>query len=166
LIILGVDPGTNTLGYGVVEFLGNRYQLLEAGTLEFKNKNFKESVNDVKELLNILNNKYKIDSIAIEDIFLGFNPQSLIKLAQFRGAILYIASEQFEIIGEYSPREVKKALTSNGNSTKEQVQFMIFKILNIKNIEKIKLDISDALAIAITHIQHIQYLQIRNLAKI
>ncbi len=153
--IIGIDPGTITLGYSVIESIGNRLYLLEAGTLDLKNSGFKESIEMFNDLLNSLLIKYeKIDSVAIETIFFKINPQSLIKLAQFRGALLYILFQKFDTIGEYAPMEIKKSVTGNGSSSKEQVQFMVYKLLNLKPTdEKIKLDITDAIAIAITHFQ-------------
>ncbi|OHE15184.1 MAG: crossover junction endodeoxyribonuclease RuvC, partial [Sulfurimonas sp. RIFOXYD12_FULL_36_11] len=98
---------------------------------------------------------HKIDEVAIEDIFYAHNPKTTIKLAQFRGAIMLMLLQQFGQFNEYTALQVKKALTGNGKATKEQVAYMAKMLLNIKKEIK-PLDITDAIAVAITHSQRVR----------
>ncbi len=96
--------------------------------------------------------KHTIDEVAIEDMFFAHNPKSVIKLAQFRGAMSLKILQELGNFSEYTPLQVKKAVTGNGKSTKEQVAFMVKRLLNLK--QEIKpLDITDAIAVALTHAQ-------------
>lgn len=93
--------------------------------------------------------------MAIEDIFYAFNPKTVIKLAQFRGALSLKILQEIGNFSEYTPLQVKKAVTGNGKAAKEQVAFMVKTLLGIK--QEIKpLDITDAIAVAITHSQRIK----------
>ena len=115
---------------------------------------YQADVLDQNALANIFK-QHKIDEVAIEDIFYAYNPQTVLKLAQFRGALSLKILQVFGNFSEYTPLQVKKAVTGNGKAAKEQVAFMVKKILGIK--QEIKpLDISDAIAIAITHAQRIK----------
>ena len=98
--------------------------------------------------------KHKINEVSIEDMFYAFNPKTVIKLAQFRGAISLKILQEFGNFAEYTPLQVKQAVTGNGKATKEQVSFMVKKLLNIKKEIK-PLDITDAIAIALTHAQRL-----------
>jgi crossover junction endodeoxyribonuclease RuvC len=110
---------------------------------------------ELVEGLDTIFKQHKIDEVAIEDIFYAYNPQTVLKLAQFRGALSLKILQVFGNFSEYTPLQVKKAVTGNGKAAKEQVAFMVKKILGIK--QEIKpLDISDAIAIAITHAQRIK----------
>ena len=98
---------------------------------------------------------HSIDSVAIEDMFYAYNPKSVIKLAQFRGALSLKILQELGNFAEYTPLQVKKALTGNGKAQKEQVAFMVKRLLGIKGEIK-PLDITDAIAIAITHAQRLK----------
>ena len=98
---------------------------------------------------------HKIDEVSIEDMFYAFNPKTVIKLAQFRGAISLKILQNFGNFSEYTPLQVKQAVTGNGKATKEQVSFMVKRLLGIKKEIK-PLDITDAIAIALTHSQRIK----------
>ena len=155
MIILGIDPGTQNLGYGIIKKDSSKIQILEAGVIKFKDRDLQNSIKTFPdEFENILKN-WSVDEVAMETIFFSKNPQSIIKLAQFRGALLLFFLKNFQKISEYSPLEIKKALTGDGKSTKKQVNFMVKRVLNIKTEIK-PLDISDALAVAITHSQRVQ----------
>jgi len=154
LIILGIDPGTQNMGYGIIEKNMSKIKVLEAGVIKFKDRDLQNSIKTFPNELNTILNNWDIDEVAIEDIFFSKNPKSIIKLAQFRGALLFFFLTKFSKISEYSPLEIKKALTGNGKSDKKQVNFMVKIVLNIKNEIK-PLDISDALAVAITHSQRV-----------
>ncbi|MCW9026024.1 MAG: crossover junction endodeoxyribonuclease RuvC, partial [Thiovulaceae bacterium] len=98
---------------------------------------------------------HKIDEVAMEDIFYAHNPKTTIKLAQFRGAIMLKLLQEFGQFSEYTALQVKQAITGNGKAKKEQVAFMVKRLLNIKKEIK-PLDITDAIAVAITHSQRIK----------
>ena len=107
------------------------------------------------EGLDIILQTHKIDEVAIEDMFYAYNPKSVIKLAQFRGALSLKILQDFGNFAEYTPLQVKKALTGNGKADKTQVAFMVKRLLRIKGEIK-PLDITDAIAVAITHSQRLK----------
>lgn len=152
MVILGIDPGTRNCGYSIVKKEKNSLILVEAGLIKIKEKVLQHQIMELVEGLDTIFKQHKIDEVAIEDIFYAYNPQTVLKLAQFRGALSLKILQVFGNFNEYTPLQVKKAVTGNGKAAKEQVAFMVKKILGIK--QEIKpLDISDAIAIAITHAQ-------------
>jgi crossover junction endodeoxyribonuclease RuvC len=153
--IMGIDPGTRNLGYCVLDFDGKNYSLVEAGLIKIKTKILQEQIVELVEGLDIILKNHTIDQVAIEDIFYAFNPQTVLKLAQFRGALSLKVLQEIGYFYEYTPLQVKKALTGNGKASKEQVAFMVKRLLNIKKEIK-PLDITDAMAIAITHTQRVK----------
>ena len=153
--IMGIDPGTRNLGYCVLDFDGKNYSLVEAGLIKIKTKILQEQIVELVEGLDIILKNHTIDQVAIEDIFYAFNPQTVLKLAQFRGALSLKVLQEIGYFYEYTPLQVKKALTGNGKASKEQVAFMVKRLLNIKKEIK-PLDITDGMAIAITHTQRVR----------
>ncbi len=153
--ILGIDPGTINCGYSIIEKNKNSLKLIEAGLIKIKTKILQEQIVEMTEGLDLIFSKHKIDEVSIEDMFYAFNPKTVIKLAQFRGAISLKILQVFGNFAEYTPLQVKKAVTGNGKATKEQVSFMVKRLLGIKKEIK-PLDITDAIAIAITHSQRIK----------
>ena len=156
MVILGIDPGTRNMGYCVLNLTCEKYSLIEAGVLKFKQDELKAQIRELVKGLDLILSAHNIDDVAIEDIFYAHNPKTVLKLAQFRGAlslkILISVGDYFE----YTPLQVKKAITGNGKSTKEQVAFMVKRLLKIKK-EIRPFDISDAMAIAITHAQRVKF---------
>lgn len=153
--ILGIDPGTRNLGYCILNLECEKYTLVEAGILKFKKKSLKEKILELTKGLDVILSSYTIDEVAIEDIFYAYNPKTVLKLAQFRGALslkILLSIGKYE---EYTPLQVKKSITGNGKATKEQVAFMVKRLLNIKKEIK-PYDITDAMAIAITHAQRVK----------
>jgi crossover junction endodeoxyribonuclease RuvC len=153
--ILGIDPGTRNCGYAVIEKNGREIKLLEAGLVKIKTKILQEQIVEMCEGLQMIFKKYDLDEVAIEDMFYAFNPKTVIKLAQFRGAISLKVLQEFGNFAEYTPLQVKQAVTGNGKAQKEQVAFMVKRLLGIKKEIK-PLDITDAIAIALTHSQRIK----------
>ena len=153
--ILGIDPGTRNCGYAIVEKNGNSIKLIEAGLIKIKTKILQEQIVEMTEGFDLIFGKHEIDEVSIEDMFYAFNPKTVIKLAQFRGAISLKVLQKFGNFAEYTPLQVKKAVTGNGKATKEQVSFMAKRLLNIKKEIK-PLDITDAIAVAITHSQRVR----------
>lgn len=154
MIILGIDPGTINCGYAILEVNNKKPRLIEAGLIKMKSRVLQEQILEFIEAFDLIISKHNIDEVAIEDMFFAFNPKSVIKLAQFRGAISLKVLQEFGNFSEYTPLQVKKSVTGNGKAQKEQVSFMIKRILSIKKEIK-SLDISDAIAVALTHSQRI-----------
>ena len=153
--ILGIDPGTKNCGYAVIEKSGRDLKLIEAGLIKIKTTVLQEQIVEMTEGIDLIFKTHKIDQISIEDMFYAFNPKTVIKLAQFRGAISLKILQNFGNFSEYTPLQVKQAVTGNGKATKEQVAFMVKRLLGIKKEIK-PLDITDAIAIALTHSQRIK----------
>jgi len=153
--ILGIDPGTRNCGYAIIKKEKNRVILVEAGLIKIKEKMLQYQIVELCEGLDIIFENHKIDEVSIEDIFYAFNPKTVLKLAQFRGALSLKILQIFGNFHEYTALQVKKAVTGNGKATKEQVSFMVKKILGIKKEIK-PLDITDAIAIALTHAQRVK----------
>jgi crossover junction endodeoxyribonuclease RuvC len=154
LKILGIDPGTRNCGYAIVEKSGNSVKLIEAGLIKIKTKILQEQIVEMTEGFDLIFAKHEIDEVSIEDMFYAFNPKTVIKLAQFRGAISLKILQKFGNFAEYTPLQVKQAVTGNGKATKEQVAFMVKRLLGVKKEIK-PLDITDAIAIALTHAQRL-----------
>ena len=153
--ILGIDPGSRNLGYCIVYWDGKNFSLVEAGLLKMKEKELQTQMVELVEGIDIILKTYKIDEVAIEDIFFAFNPKSVLKLAQFRGALCLKILQEIGFFHEYTALQVKKAVTGNGKATKEQVAFMVKRLFGIKKEIK-PLDITDAMAIALTHLQRVK----------
>ena len=152
--ILGIDPGTKNCGYAVIEKIGRDLKLIEAGLIKIKTTVLQEQIVEMTEGIDLIFKTHKIDEVSIEDMFYAFNPKTVIKLAQFRGAISLKILQKFGNFAEYTPLQVKQAVTGNGKATKEQVAFMVKRLLGIKKEIK-PLDITDAIAIALTHAQRL-----------
>ncbi|MBD3840906.1 MAG: crossover junction endodeoxyribonuclease RuvC [Campylobacterales bacterium] len=152
--ILGIDPGTINCGYGIIEIVNKKPKLVEAGLIKIKSRVLQEQIIEMIEGIDLILKNHKIDEVAIEDMFYAFNPKTVIKLAQFRGAISLKILQEIGYFYEYTPLQVKKSLVGNGKAAKEQVAFMVKRLLNLKQDIK-PLDITDAIAIAMTHFQRI-----------
>lgn len=155
MTVLGIDPGTRNCGYAIVKKEKNRVILVEAGLIKIRERELQYQIVELCEGLDIIFKNHKIDEVSIEDIFYAFNPKTVLKLAQFRGALSLKVLQVFGNFHEYTPLQVKKSVTGNGKATKEQVSFMVKRILGIKKEIK-PLDITDAIAIALTHTQRIK----------
>ena len=151
--ILGIDPGTIRCGYAIIETTP-KIHLIDAGFIKITEKKLQYQLTQLIEGLDIILTE-DIDEVAIEDIFYAYNPKTVLKLAQFRGALSLRILQIHGNFAEYTPLQVKKAVTGNGKSKKEQVAFMVKRILGIKGEIK-PLDITDAIAVALTHAQRIK----------
>ena len=153
--ILGIDPGTRNMGFAIISLENSKIKLVEAGLIKMKAEDLQFQIPQMVEGLDKIFSKHHIDEVAVEDIFYAHNPATTIKLAQFRGAIMLKLIQEFGQFSEYTALQVKKALTGKGKAGKEQVNFMVRRLLNIK--QEIKpFDISDAMAVAITHSQRVR----------
>ena len=150
--ILGVDPGTLRCGYGIIE-VGNAGKLTPVfyGVINLTAiATMPEKLELICSGLSTLITKYHPTEFSIETAFYGKNVQSALKIGLARGAAIVAARQNQLEVREYSPREVKKAVTGNGAASKEQVAYMIKTMLALRNTE-LKLDESDALAVALCH---------------
>ncbi len=152
--ILGIDPGSRNLGYAIILKNQNRLSLEEAGFIKIKERDLQDQIVELCEGLDLILSSNKLDEVAMEDIFFAYNPKTVIKLAQFRGALMLKILQSFGHFNEYTPLQVKKALTGKAKASKEQVAFMVKKLLKLKGEIK-PLDITDAIAVAITHAQRL-----------
>ncbi|MBT3280850.1 MAG: crossover junction endodeoxyribonuclease RuvC [Campylobacteraceae bacterium] len=153
--ILGIDPGTINCGYAILNVNRLGIKLVEAGLIKMKSRVLQEQILELMDGLEIIFSNHKIDEVSIEDMFYAHNPKSVIKLAQFRGALSLKILQEFGNFSEYTPLQVKQAVTGNGKAAKEQVAFMVKRLLGIKKEIK-PLDITDAIAVAITHSQRLK----------
>jgi crossover junction endodeoxyribonuclease RuvC len=151
MTILGVDPGTNLTGFGIIEQTGSSFSLIKNGLIKLSPYH---SLSDklaiiYGELVNIIK-LYKPDEFALETAFYGKNVQSAMKIGYARGAAILAAAHCKIPLSEYSPREIKKSVVGKGAASKEQVSYMIKTLLAIRKA-KMKFDESDALAVALCH---------------
>ncbi len=156
-IILGIDPGTIIMGYGLIKVTGNRISLLEMGVLHPGKASAGPGGNDSYRKLQLIFNtvsglitKYQPDSFAIEAPFFGKNVQSMLKLGRAQGVAIAAAMRHGLDVTEYSPKKVKQSITGNGNAAKEQVMKMLQQILSFTEDPK-HYDATDALAVAVCH---------------
>jgi crossover junction endodeoxyribonuclease RuvC len=150
-IILGIDPGTVVMGYGLIEVTGSKIKLLELDVLK------PGKVDDPYKKLQLIYNtvsgliiKYKPHVFAIEAPFFGKNVQSMLKLGRAQGVAIAAAMRHGLAVTEYAPKKVKQSVTGNGNASKEQVLKMLQRLLNFTDDPKY-FDASDALAVAVCH---------------
>ncbi len=155
MVILGIDPGTRNMGYALISLENGKISLVEAGLIKMKAEDLQFQIPQMVEAFDSIFKNHEIDEVAMEDIFYAHNPATTIKLAQFRGAIMLKLLELHGQFYEYTALQVKKALTGKAKAAKEQVNFMVKRLLNIKKEIK-PLDISDAMAVAITHSQRVK----------
>lgn len=156
MIILGIDPGSRNCGYGVINVESGKASLLDAGIIKIETRKLQSQIVEFIEGIDLILKNYEIDEVAMEDIFYAYNPKSVIKLAQFRGAISLKILQDLGNFAEYTPLQVKKSLTGNGKADKKQVAYMVKVLLRLQCDIK-PLDISDALAVALTHAQALRY---------
>ncbi len=153
-IILGIDPGTNVMGYGVLLIEGKETKILQYGVIHLKKYTTHElKLKKIFERVTGLIEEFSPDSVALEAPFYGENVQSMLKLGRAQGVAM-AAALSFEIpIAEYSPKKIKQSVTGNGNASKIQVAEMLKTLLKIEEIPKL-LDATDALAVALCHHFH------------
>jgi len=149
--ILGIDPGGEVIGFGVLRRTGNITRMVACGASRArKGEDVAEKLCRIYSFVRELVEKYRPDVLAVEDIFYGKNAQSLKSIGQVRGVVILAGAQAGLAIHEYSPREVKKAVVGRGDASKEQVQKMIQALLGLSAPPKPH-DSADALAIAICY---------------
>jgi crossover junction endodeoxyribonuclease RuvC len=151
LRVMGVDPGSQTTGYGVIESDGRRYKLIEyAGIRTPSGMSFAERLLLISKKLEEVIERLTPQAYAVEEAFFAVNVKSALKLGHVRGVVLLAAARAGVEVFEYSPLEIKSALVGYGRAEKEQVQEMVRLLLKLKEPPR-PLDASDALATAICH---------------
>jgi crossover junction endodeoxyribonuclease RuvC len=162
-IILGLDPGTNVMGYGVILVQLSKIKLLQFGVIQMgKNGAHELKLKKIFDRVLALVDEFKPDEVALEAPFFGKNVQSMLKLGRAQGVAMSAALYREVPITEYAPKKVKQSVTGNGNASKEQVAKMLMQIFSIKEMPKL-LDASDALAVAVCH--HYQFGALKNKSK-
>lgn len=160
-VILGIDPGTNVMGYGVILTDGKKYQLLQYGVIHLKKYETHElKLKKIFERITGIIDEFLPDTVALEAPFYGVNVQSMLKLGRAQGVAMAAALVRDIPITEYSPKKVKQSVTGNGNASKEQVAAMLQTLFNLTELPKM-LDATDALAVALCHHFHEGRLQTR-----
>ena len=150
-IILGIDPGTTIMGYGLIGIHGKKFDLINMGVLHLsKLKTHELKLKKIFDRTLELIEEYKPDELAVEAPFFGKNVQSMLKLGRAQGVAMSAALYRDIPIFEYSPKKIKMSITGNGNASKEQVASMLKSLMNIKEIPK-HLDATDGLAAAVCH---------------
>lgn len=145
-VIIGIDPGSRRTGYGVIRLEGNRHIHLTSGHFDVTRYPAPERLRQIYLGIQSVISTYQPHEAAIEQVFMHENPSSALKLGQARGAAIVA----FAIpVTEYSARQVKKSVVGHGAAKKEQVQYMVRRLLNLS--EQLQADTADALAVALCH---------------
>lgn len=154
MLILGLDPGLGTTGWGLIRADGNRLIHIANGEMKTSaSAPLPERLAALADQLEALLNQHSPDAAAVEEVFVNKNPQSTLKLAQARGVALMTAARAGVAVGEYAPSLVKKAVVGTGSADKPQVHAMVARLLPGARIAGA--DAADALAVAITHAHHL-----------
>lgn len=149
--ILGIDPGTQIMGYGIIVKDKNQLRIVTFGIIELKKfKDPYKKLSNIYERTCMLIKEFQPSEMAIEAPFFGKNPQSMLKLGRAQGVAIAAGLSQCLQVFEYSPRKIKQSITGNGNASKEQVASLLQHMLSFKEIPQF-LDATDALAVAVCH---------------
>jgi len=150
-IILGIDPGTTIMGYGLIHIKKNKVYVITYGVLHLsKLKNHADKLLKIFERMDEVIREYKPDEMAIEAPFFGKNVQSMLKLGRAQGVCIAAALNKSVPFEEYTPRRIKQAITGKGGASKEQVAKMLQSLLKMEELPK-HLDATDGLAAAVCH---------------
>src|SRR5436190_20593933 len=152
--VLGIDPGSETTGWGVIDGDARRYSLVEFGTVKARaRERFAARLLKISDGVEGLIEKFRPDVCAVEEAFFAVNAKTALKLGQMRGVILVAAERAGVEIAEYAPRLVKQTVVGYGAAEKHQVQEMVRVLLRLKETPQPH-DAADALALAICHLHH------------
>lgn len=150
--VIGIDPGTAIVGYGIIDYIDNKYEVVDYGCIYTpKELEMPKRLLKISEDLSTLLEKYKPDHMAVEELFYFKNNKTVISVGQARGVILLEGTRKDIPLADYTPLQVKMGITGYGRSEKKQVQLMVQKVLKMREIPKPD-DAADALAVAVTHI--------------
>ncbi len=150
-IILGIDPGTTVMGYGLIHQKGDKIELIALGVVKLnKLSTPSQKLKKIFQKTLAIIDEYKPNELAIEAQFFGKNVQSMLKLGRAQGVAIAAALHRDMDYTEYEPKKIKKAITGNGNASKEQVAAMLKSIIGLKKVPDL-LDATDGLATAVCH---------------
>lgn len=148
-VILGIDPGSRICGYGLIRARGNSLDYIASGIIKMGSLPFPERLHTIFTDISEVITEHQPDMAAVEEVFMGKNASSALKLGQARGAAI-VACTHFNLpVAEYSARKIKQALVGRGQADKKQVQQMIKSVLNLSEVPSA--DAADALAVAVCH---------------
>ncbi len=152
MIILGIDPGSRSTGYGIIKIEGKAYHHVDHGCIQTTGTEFSQRLQQIFAGIQQIIEQYQPGEASIERVFMARNAAAALKLGQARGAAMTAVTCHLNSIAEYSAREVKQAVVGYGAAKKEQVQHMVCSLLKLS--QPIQADAADALAIAICHAHH------------
>lgn len=157
--ILGIDPGFAITGYSIIDYIGNRFILVDSGAITTKaGESFPLRLSKLYTDINLIIDQYQPDAISVEELFFNNNVKTAINVAQARGIILVAGCQKNIPTYEYTPLQVKQAVVGYGRADKIQVQKMVKTILKVENLPKLD-DITDSMAIAICHAHSAKFSQ-------
>lgn len=157
--ILGIDPGFAITGYSIIDYIGNRFVLVDSGAVTTKaGESFPLRLSKLYTDINLIIDQYQPDAISVEELFFNNNVKTAINVAQARGIILVAGCQKNIPTYEYTPLQVKQAVVGYGRADKIQVQKMVKTILKVDNLPKLD-DITDSMAIAICHAHSAKFSQ-------
>lgn len=152
--VLAIDPGFDRIGFAVLEKVSGKETLLFSECFQTdKKNNFCERLLSLGKELERLVQKYSPDAIAIEELFFKNNQKTVMQVSEARGALLYVASSVGIPVYEYTPLQIKVAITGYGKSDKEQVSFMVRKLIHLSDTKRLD-DELDAIACGLTHLAY------------
>ncbi|MGY6563302.1 MULTISPECIES: crossover junction endodeoxyribonuclease RuvC [Halomonadaceae] len=149
MLILGIDPGSRTTGYGVLDVTTPKPRYVASGCIRLQDVELPQRLARIYAGIAELIGEYRPGELAIEQVFMAKNPDSALKLGQARGAAIVCAANHGLAVHEYGPRQIKQAVTGSGAATKAQIQHMVVAVLGLDGTPQA--DAADALAIALTH---------------
>lgn len=155
-IILGIDPGSRITGYGVIQHVHGKFTYLGSGCIRTSGETLPEKLKQIHAGVSELIIQFQPDKFAIEEVFMGKNAASALKLGQARGAAIVAAVSNELEVGEYTARQIKQAVVGTGGADKEQVQQMVKSLLKLPGTPQA--DAADALAVALCHAQSLRTL--------
>jgi crossover junction endodeoxyribonuclease RuvC len=151
--VLGIDPGSRSTGYAILDTDGFRHQYVTSGHLVIQGESLAEKLGIIFTRVTELIEEWQPEAMAIEQVFMQRNADSALKLGQARGAAICAAVQAKLPVGEYSPRAIKKAVVGTGTADKKQIQKMMKLLLELDHVPQS--DAADALAIAMCHANHL-----------
>ena len=151
MIILGIDPGSRTTGFGLIENQANRLRYIDSGNIRVSGDSLPQRLGYIFAEIDAVIRQYRPEQMGIENVFMARNADSALKLGQARGAAICAGHQAGLEISEYAAREIKQAIVGTGAASKEQVQHMVKRLLGIR--QALQADEADGLAIAICHAQ-------------
>ena len=148
-LILGIDPGTTLIGYGLIDFENDKPRTVDCGVIRiYKKYAFQIQLQQIYQEITTLLEQTNPQVVAVEEVYVSQNAKTTLRLGHARGVILLAAVNQGTFVTEFAPREVKQAVCGNGNASKQQIQWMVANLLHLDATE-LSEDAADAMAVAL-----------------